>query len=87
MNSLAQLASVFAIAGGAGLFAYSRHVDPPLSAATAVASMSPVGQHTRETAAYMDAWGTGLMTLGSLGLVIPWINSYARFQALQPRPA
>src|SRR4051812_49763105 len=87
VNTLAQLASVFVIAGGAGLFAYSRHIDPPIAAVPPATQMSPVGQNTREKAAAAEAWGTGFMTLGTLGLVVPWINSYARYQALPPRAA
>ena len=90
VNSLTQLASVFAIAGGAGLFSYSRHIDPPFNATTPAALVSsPVSQNTRDVAAAVGGWGTGFITLGSLGLVIPWINSYIRYQALpsQPRAA
>ena len=87
VNSLAQLASVFAIAGGAGLLAYSRHIDPPISVAITAAQVAPVSQNTRERAAAAEAWGTGFITFGTLGLVVPGISSYARYQALRPRAA
>jgi hypothetical protein len=86
VNSLTQLASVFAIAGGAGLCSYGRHIDPPLNANAPAALVSSVSQNTREVAAAVGGWGTGFITLGSLGLVIPWINSYIRHQALQSQP-
>jgi hypothetical protein len=77
MRALSQLAAIVAIAVGAGLFQFGRHLDPPLSAATS-ASMRSIGQHEHEAAALASGWGAAFMTLGGLMLVVPWIDMYAK---------
>jgi hypothetical protein len=73
MVGLRQLAAIFAIAAGAGLFAFGRHLDPPLSAANPGAMMS-ANSHNHESASFACGWGIAFMTLGGLLLVVPWIN-------------
>jgi hypothetical protein len=85
VNSLSQLAAVFAIAGGAGLTSFSRHVDPPFSAASMTAITAPVSQSDRAVAAMAGGWGSAFITLGSLGLAVPWINAYMKQQFAQSR--
>ena len=85
MNNLSQLAAVFAIAGGVGLLAYSRHIDPPLiSAVNSEVMMNSVSRNDREVAAMAGGWGTAFITLGSLTLAVPWINSVLRQQTAPP---
>jgi len=85
VNNLSQLAAAFAIAGGAGLLAYSRHIDPPLiSAANSEVMMNSVSRHDREVAAMAGGWGTAFITLGSLTLAVTWINSVLKQQTAPP---
>ena len=77
MRALSQLAAILAIAAGAGLFQYGRHLDPPMSAVTP-ASMRSIGQHDHQAAALASGWGTAFMALGGLMLVVPWIDMYAK---------
>jgi hypothetical protein len=84
MNSLSQLAAVSAIAGGAGLTSFSRHVDPAFSAANPAAAIARVSQNERAVAAMAGGWGTAFITLGTLGLAVPWINAYVKQQSAQP---
>lgn len=86
MNKIGQLASIIAIALGAGLFAYSRHLDPPMNAASPASVMSSISSHNHEEAAFACGWGTAFMTLGTLGLAVPWINICVRKQSTNVRP-
>jgi hypothetical protein len=74
MRALSQIAAILAIAVGAGLFQFSRHLDPPMSAATP-ATLRSIGQHDHEAAAMASGWGTAFMALGGLMLVVPWIDA------------
>lgn len=77
MRSLTQLAGIVAIAAGAGLYAYSQHLDPPLPRAMggmAAAEMTSTSPHNHEMAATACGWGVGFITLGSLMLIVPWVN-------------
>jgi hypothetical protein len=81
VNSLSQLAAVFAIAGGVGLCTYSRGLDPPFSASNPATMMSRVGSSEHAEAAMAGGWGPAFITLGSLGLAVPWINYYIKHQS------
>jgi hypothetical protein len=86
VNNLTQLAAVFAIAGGAGLLAFSRHIDPPLiGAVNPEVMMSSATRGDRGMAAIAGGWGTAFITLGSLTLAVPWINCILK-QHTSPPP-
>lgn len=75
-RELFQFISVVAIAVGAGLFAFGRHLAPPFDAtnpATAAIAMN-VSTADREAASVACGFGVCFMTFGILGLAIPWIN-------------
>jgi hypothetical protein len=82
MNTLGQLAATITVALGAGLFAYSRHLDPPLNVASPAFTMASMSAHTHEVAALACGWGIGFITLGVLGLAVPWINAYVKRQCV-----
>lgn len=76
MRSLTQLAAIVSITAGAGLYAYSQHLDPPPGAAgaAAVATLTSTNSRDHENAALACGWGVAFITLGSLALVVPWVN-------------
>lgn len=76
MRGLSQFAAIIAIAVGAGLFQFGRSLDPVLGSASIQAVMHSTGTHDHETASYAIGWGVGFMTLGSLILIVPWIETY-----------
>jgi hypothetical protein len=80
MIRLGQLAAIVAIAAGAGLFAFGRHLDPPLSAANPGAAMS-ASPRNHEAASLACGWGVAFMTLGGLCLAVPWINDCVKRQS------
>jgi hypothetical protein len=83
VNNLSQLAAVFAIAGGAGLLAFSRQIDPPLTRVAnqeVMMSMSSASRNDRQVAATAGGFGTAFITLGSLTLAVPWINCMLKQQ-------
>jgi hypothetical protein len=74
-----QVIAVFAIAVGAGLFAFGRHLDPPLDSTNPVVierAMS-MDQDTRLFASFASGAGVCLMTFGALSIVLPWVNDAA----------
>jgi len=73
VRSLTQLAAIVSITAGAGLYAYSQHLDPPPGAA-AVATLTSTNSRDHENAALACGWGVAFITLGSLALVVPWVN-------------
>lgn len=78
MRTLFQLAAIVAIAIGVGLYAFGRHLEPSLNAANPAAAMYSINPNTHETAALACGWGAGFITLGALGVVVPWIDVYVR---------
>lgn len=73
MRDLIQLVSVIVIALGAALYAYGRHLDPPLSAINPAAVLH-INEYTHNVAAAARGWGIGFISLGVLSLAVPWIN-------------
>jgi len=80
MDRLSQLAAVISIAAGAGLYSYSRHLDPPISHPLAAEVRMSIDRNDRNTAAVAGGWGTAFITLGVLGLTVPWTNAWVRKQ-------
>jgi hypothetical protein len=86
VKNLSQLAAFFAIAGGAGLLACSRkyrsayfrrgeprdHYERQIFAASGRLPLTPTG------------WGTAFITLGSLTLGVPWVNSASKRKSVSP---
>lgn len=77
-----QIIAIIAISIGAGLYAFSRHLDPPLSAANPGAIMSShSGNH--EVASAACGWGIAFISLGVLLLAVPWINQFVAMQSVK----
>lgn len=78
MRVFMQMVSVLAIAVGAGLLSFSNKLQPPFNPADPTtltrASMSYEDRDQLFTASVTGGVGIGFMLLGTLGLVIPWIN-------------
>jgi len=78
MRGFIQMFCVLVIAVGAGLLAFSSKLEPQIKLADPTtltrASMSYGDKDQHYTASISGGVGIGLMILGSLGLVIPWIN-------------
>jgi hypothetical protein len=74
MRDLIQIFATVMIALGAGLYAFGRHLDPPINAATPAAVVHPVSDSNLFMASMACGWGVGFMTLGVLSLAIPWMN-------------
>jgi hypothetical protein len=73
-----QIAFVVAIALGAGLFSFGGYLEPPLDFSNSGEMARLFQQHGRSEEHYIAStargFGIGLMTLGGLGLLVPWIN-------------
>jgi hypothetical protein len=80
MIRLGQMAAIIAIAAGAGLFAFSRHLDPPVNLTNPASVMSASRGDHHEVAAMACGWGVAFMTLGGLGLAVPWVNACVKKQ-------
>jgi len=79
-RDIIQIVSVAALALGAGLFAFGRHLDPPLISGDAAAVAQSFASHEDDderlwSASVACGTGIGFMTLGALGLAVPWINT------------
>jgi hypothetical protein len=71
-----QALAVFAIALGAGLFAFGRHLDPPVDVTNpaSVQRAYSIDERTHASAAVACGLGVCLMTFGGLAIAIPWLN-------------
>jgi hypothetical protein len=71
-----QALAVFAIALGAGLFAFGRHLDPPVDVTNpaSVQRAYSIDERTHASAAVACGLGVSLMTFGALAIAIPWLN-------------
>jgi len=73
-----QIAFVVAVALGAGLYAFGGYIEPPLIALNPADMVRLVQDGVKSEEHYIASaargFGIGLMTLGGLGLVVPWIN-------------
>ncbi|MEX1228860.1 MAG: hypothetical protein WEB58_01395 [Planctomycetaceae bacterium] len=77
MRGFIQLVSVLVIAAGSGLLAFSSKLEPRFNLSdptTLIHSMSDEDRYQHYTASITGGVGIGFMVLGSLGLVIPWVN-------------
>lgn len=64
---------------------FSRNIDPPVvSAVNPEVMTNSIVRGERETAAYAAGWGTAFITLGSLTLAVPWVNSALKLQTAAP---
>jgi hypothetical protein len=77
-----QIIAIIAIAVGAGLYAFSRHLDPPLNASTPGSFVS-ANSSNHEVAAAACGWGIAFITLGVLLLAVPWINQFVALQSVK----
>jgi hypothetical protein len=76
MRGFLQAICVFAIALGAGLFATGNYLEPRIDPSN-VAEFSRFFQYRNDeriASSVLRGCGIGFMTLGVLGLVVPWIN-------------
>jgi hypothetical protein len=70
-----QVIAVFAIALGAGLFAFGRHLDPPMNAGNPLAVQGVIHDEDQHIAASMATGaGVALITFGVLSILLPWFN-------------
>jgi hypothetical protein len=76
MNSLLQLGATIAIAIGAGLVTFSRHLDPLSSVLNPGTLMHSVDPNDHRMASVASGFGAAFITLGALLLILPWINLY-----------
>jgi len=77
LRYLIQAACVLAIALGAGLFAFGSYLDPQLdmsNPAQVVRNLTHEDREMHVIASTACGVGVGFMTLGGLGLVVPWVN-------------
>jgi len=77
MRGFLQAICVVAIALGAGLFAYGHYVQPrfdPSNLAEFSRYFDPRWESAHNASSTMRGFGIGFMTLGVLGLAVPWVN-------------
>jgi hypothetical protein len=73
-----QVVAVVAIALGSGLFAFGRHLNPPLDSSNpaSVQHAMNVDDEVQGVAAASCGLGISLMTFGALALAVPWMNAH-----------
>ena len=76
MNPLLQFGAIVAIAIGAGLVAFSGHLDPVRNPANPASFAQPFDSNDHHIASVAIGFGTALITFGVLLLIIPWVNRY-----------
>lgn len=71
-----QTLAVLSLSLGAGLFAFGRHVDPPVDITNPALLQHSlnVDMDVRAPAAIACGVGVCLMTFGALCLILPWAN-------------
>ncbi len=78
MPNLIQMFCLFVIAVGSGLLAFSNKLDPPINffdpTTLTRSSMTHVTSDDHLIASISSGFGSGLLILGLLGLVLPWVN-------------
>src|ERR1700676_3033748 len=80
MRGFLQVVCVMAIALGAGLFAFGNYYEPrldlndPAKIANYMNDYGRAGSGDRIAASLARGFGIGFMTLGVLGLAVPWVN-------------
>jgi hypothetical protein len=88
MRDFIQAGSVVAFALGAGLFALGSYLQPPLNITNVnPADIARIFDHVSDYhvgASVTRGIGVGFMTLGGLGLIVPWINAFLARE--RPRP-
>jgi hypothetical protein len=83
-----QTLCIFAIAIGAGLFAFGRHLDPPFDPQNPARAAIHTDESTHIAASIACGMGVALITGGVLGLAIPWGNAaFARRREQNAHPA
>jgi hypothetical protein len=86
VRDLIQVFAVLAITIGAGLYAYGRRSDPPLSATHPAAFLRAASGSTRGVASVARDWDVGFLALGILSLTAPWLNVVADRLFVRTRP-
>jgi hypothetical protein len=84
MNSLLHFGAIVATAIGAGLVAFSGHLDPARTAANPASFAQPFDLNDHHAASAATGFGTALITFGVLLLIIPWVNRYLSTAATRP---
>lgn len=92
IRELIQAVCVLAIALGAGLFGFGSYMRPDvevnMNGPAAFVEQRQISESDWEIAAICTGTGIGFITLGGLGLVVPWVNvvmSRGRY-ASEPAP-
>jgi hypothetical protein len=78
MRGFVQVICVLAIAVGSGLAAFGSKLEPQLNVTDPAAMAQFLNSYEREnehfTASVTSGIGMGFLILGTLGLVVPWVN-------------
>ena len=80
MRGFFQVVSVLVIALGVGLFAFGNYYEPrldlndPAKAAAYMEDYLRPNSQDRMMSSLTRGFGIGFMTLGVLGLAVPWVN-------------
>ena len=91
MRDFIQAGSVVAFALGAGLFALGNYLQPQLTITNVnPADFARMFDHISDYhvgASVARGLGVGFMTLGGLGLIVPWINVFLARERLRKEAA